>query len=158
MSCPGLHCPGCSGGQSLGIAAGVVVGLVVAAETVRWVAERIWWIGSTMAVCFVLAVAASMWLERRADRRGAAWGAARGIYSRADMLMPYPARAAAVSAGPEQPTVAAPSTTINIFGVPSPEQPAVIRQALPAQAAAQEALRLATRNPGIDESGGGTLT
>ena len=33
MSCPGLHCPGCSGGQSLGIAAAVVVGL---ASPPRW--------------------------------------------------------------------------------------------------------------------------
>ena len=121
MSCPGLHCPGCTGGQSLGIAAGVLLGLVVAAETLQWVAQRVWWIGSTMAVCFALAIAASIWLERRADRRGAAWGAARGIYSRADMVLPYPA-------------VAPPSLTINIFGVPSPEQAAIMRQALPGAA------------------------
>jgi MFS family permease len=90
MSCPGLHCPGCSGGQSLGILAGAVIGLVVVAETVQWVAERIFWIGGTLAVCFALSVAASMWLETRADQRGRAWGAARGIYSRADYIAPEP--------------------------------------------------------------------
>jgi hypothetical protein len=63
MSCPGLHCPGCSAGQSLGILAAAVIGLA-AAETVEWVAERIWWIGGTLAACFALAIAASMALER----------------------------------------------------------------------------------------------
>jgi hypothetical protein len=59
MSCPDFTGPGCSGGQTADIAAAAVVGLVVAAETVQWVTDRIWWIGSTMAVCFVLAIAAS---------------------------------------------------------------------------------------------------
>ena len=60
MSCPGLHCPGCSGGQAIGIAAATVVGLVGAAETVQWVAERIAWIGGTVTVCFALSIAAGM--------------------------------------------------------------------------------------------------
>ena len=88
MSCPGLHCPGCSGGQSLGIvaAAGVILG--VAYETVAVVKEYIIPIAVLAAVCFALAVAASVWLERWSDRRAAAWGAARGIRSRADVILP----------------------------------------------------------------------
>lgn len=130
MSCPGLHCPGCSGGQTAGIAAAAVIGLVVAAETVQWVAERIVWISATMAVCFILAVAAGMWLERLADRRGAKFAAAHGILSRADMILPYPVRVTALSATTPRPAIEAPQITVNIFGVPSPEQAAVIRQAL----------------------------
>ncbi|HEY1323408.1 MAG TPA: hypothetical protein VGF32_24330 [Streptosporangiaceae bacterium] len=159
MSCPGLHCPGCSGSQSAGIAAAVVVALAVAAEAVQWVADRIWWIGGTAAVCYAMAVVAGTRLERRNDRRAAAWGAARGIYSRADVILPCPVRAAAVPAEPARPAIAAPGITVNIFGVPSPEQAEVIRQVLPEPggAARGEALRLVTRNPGIDESGAGTL-
>jgi hypothetical protein len=62
-----------------------------AAETVQWVADRVWWIGSTLAVCFALAVAASMWLEARSDRRGATWGAARHLLARRpDPALPDP--------------------------------------------------------------------
>ena len=92
MSCPGLHCPGCSEGQSLGIAAAAVVGLVLADQAVRWVAEYIWWIGGTLAVCFALSVAASMTLEAWADRRAARYAAAHGILSRADVILPEPLR------------------------------------------------------------------
>jgi len=138
MSCPGLHCPGCSEGQSLGILAAVVVGLVVAAGTVQWVAERIWWIGSAVAVCFALAVAAGMWLERLADRRGARYAAAHGILSRADVILPAPARVAAVDAEPVPPAiVSAPQTVITggihvwLTGLPDEAQAAVIRKAIP---------------------------
>ena len=41
MSCPGLHCPGCSDGQTLGLAGGAVVLLVLADAAVPWVADRI---------------------------------------------------------------------------------------------------------------------
>lgn len=95
MSCPGLHCPGCSGGQSLGVLAAAVIGLAAAYETVGWVAGNIWWIIPTVVACYVLAVAAAVALERRSDRRAAAWGAARGIYSRADGILPPPQRAPA---------------------------------------------------------------
>jgi hypothetical protein len=134
MSCPGLHCPGCSGGQTAGIAAATVVGLVVAAETMQWVAERIVWISATMAVCFILAVAVGMWLERLADRRGARFAAAHGILSRADVILPYPVRVTAVPATTLRPAIGATQITVNIFGVPSPEQAAVIRQTLPGHA------------------------
>jgi hypothetical protein len=86
MSCPGLHCPGCSDGQSLGVGVGAIVALVLADAAVPWVADRIWWIAGTVALCFALATAASMALERRSDRRAAAWGAEHGILSRADVL------------------------------------------------------------------------
>jgi hypothetical protein len=105
MSCPGLHCPGCSGGQSLGVAGGVVLGLVLLAAAVPWVAARIWWIGGTAAACFALAVAAGMWLGRRNDRRAAEWGAARGIVSRADMILPPLARAVVTELGPARPAI-----------------------------------------------------
>ena len=131
MSCPGLHCPGCSGGQTAGLAAATVVGLVVAAETVQWVAERIVWISATMAVCFILAVAVGMWLERLAYRRGARFAAAHGILSRADVILPYPVQVPATAPGP---AIGAPQITVNIFGMPSPEQAAVIRQTLPGYA------------------------
>jgi hypothetical protein len=86
MGCPGIHCPGCTEGQSLAITGGAVLGLLLAAETVKWVAERVWWIGGTMAVCLALSVAASMALEAWADRRGARFAAAHGILSRADVI------------------------------------------------------------------------
>jgi hypothetical protein len=106
MSCPGLHCPGCSGAQtgSLTVVAGL--GLLIAYWTLPWAAERIWWIGGTIAVCFALAIAASMWLERRSARRAAEWGAARGIYSRADMILPAPALVTAMPDTPAQPAIA----------------------------------------------------
>jgi hypothetical protein len=113
MSCPGLHCPGCSGGQSLGITGGVVAALAVAAETVQWVADRIWWIGGTVTVCFAVAVAAGMWLERWADRRGARFAAAHGILSRADVILPAPAAAAGLPQPQPRPAIgAAPRTVI----------------------------------------------
>jgi len=89
MTCPGLHCPGCSSGQSAGIAALAAVGLVVADSTMQVVAENIVWISAVVVVCFVLSVTASMWLEQRSGRRCAAWGHERGTYSRADMILPY---------------------------------------------------------------------
>ena len=94
-------------------------------------AERIVWIGGTVTVCFALCIAAGMWLERRADRRGARFAAAHGILSRADVILPAPVRVTATAA---RPAIDAPQITVNIFGVPSPEQAAVIRQALPRQA------------------------
>ncbi len=130
MSCHGIHCPGCSGGQSLGILAAVVVGLAVAGEVCSWVAERIWWIGGTLAVCFALAVAASMWLERLADARGARFAAAHGILSRADVILPEPVRAVVVERVPERPALGFRDLHIHLDGVPSAEQAAVIGQAL----------------------------
>jgi len=125
-----LHCPGCSEGQSLGIAAAAVVGLVLADETVQWVAERIWWIGGTLAVCFALAVAAGMWLEAWAERRAAAWGAAHGIVSRAAVLQVERVRAVVVDPVPERRELEPPALHLHFHGLPDAEQAAVIRQAL----------------------------
>lgn len=138
MNCPGLHCPGCSGGQSLGILAGAVTIIVITDKTVPWVADRIFWIVGTLALCFALAVAASMWLGRLTERREAAFAAAHGILSRADGIAPLPAPAQhrAVVLEPERRAIApAPQVVVNIFGMNSPAQAAeLIRQALPGSA------------------------
>lgn len=145
MPCPGLHCPGCSGGQSLAITGASVLGLVLADETVQWVADRVFWIGGTMAACLVLSVAASMWLETRADRRGRAWGAARGIYSRADVILPEVAVIRRPQTGlaeaqirhavsdSARPAIEGPQITVNIFGQFDAGQAAIIRTALAGQ-------------------------
>lgn len=121
MSCPGLHCPGCSGGQSLVVLAATAAAVAVAAETVIWVAENLWWIVPAAVACYVLAVAAAMAMERRSDRRAAEWGAARGIRSRADVIMPPP------PARRELPPV------VNIYVADETMAARVIRQALPAR-------------------------
>ena len=136
MSCPGLHCPGCTGKQSLGVLAGVVGLVYVADQLVAWVAPHIWEIGGTVAACFILAIAASMWLEAWADRRGARFAARHGILSRADVMAAAvpPATVRAAVLQPEWAALAPRQVTINIFGVPSSEAAAIIRQALPGQA------------------------
>lgn len=134
MTCPGLHCPGCSGGQSLAILGGTVAVIVVACETVTWVAEHVWEIGLTVAACFALAVVAGMYLERWAEARGAAFGERHGIYSRADVLAgvgpPAVVRAVVVEAVPERPTLGFRDLHIHLDGQPDAAQVAVIRQAL----------------------------
>jgi hypothetical protein len=91
MSCPGLHCPGCSSGQSAAIGVVGVVGLVVAYEAVVSVAEHIWEIGGTIVVCFALSIAISMWMERWAVVRGTRFAVARGVASQADVAALNPA-------------------------------------------------------------------
>jgi len=135
MTCPGLHCPGCSGGQSLGLVGGAIVALVLADVAVPWVADRIWWIGGTIAACFALATAASMWLERRSDRRAVAWGAAHGIRSRADVILPDPAYMTAVTGEPARPAITGPAImNFNFYGADVTQAAAVIRQAIPGPA------------------------
>jgi hypothetical protein len=137
MSCPGLHCPGCSGGQSLGILAAAAVVLYVAAEAVAWVAEHIWWIAGTLAVAFVLAVAGCMALQAWTDRREAKFAARRGLVSRADVMgQTGGAYEAVAEVMPQRnaPAIAPPQLVINVFGTPTAEQAAIIRQALPGRA------------------------
>lgn len=105
MICPGLHCPGCTGSQSAVIGGAGVVGLVLACETVQWVADRIWWIGGTVAACFAAAVAVSTALEARSERRGAAYAAAHGIMSRADALALGIVPPAVAGSIPERPAI-----------------------------------------------------
>ena len=129
MSCPGLHCPGCSGGQSLGILAAAAGAVVVAYDTVQWVAERIWWIGGTLAACFALAIAAGMWLEAWADRRGARFAAAHGILSRADVILPGPVRAVVVEPVPERPAIeAARELHLHLHGLTPGQLAAIVTQ------------------------------
>ncbi len=91
MSCPGLHCPGCSEGQSLGILGAAVAGLYVADQAVQVVAEHIWEIAAVLVACFALSIAASMWLEAWTERRAAGFAERRGIASRADVQELTPA-------------------------------------------------------------------
>jgi hypothetical protein len=131
MTCPGLHCPGCTEGQSLAIVGAAVGALVVAAEVVPWVAGHIWEIGLTLAACFALSVAASMSLEAWADRRGARFAAAHGILSRADVILPEPVRAVVVEPAPERLALAAAQITLNFYGQGGEDAAArIIRTAL----------------------------
>lgn len=131
MTCPGLHCPGCSEGQSLGIFGGGIAVLILADRTVQFVAEHIWWIGGTAATCFAVAVAMSMALEARADRRGASYAAAHGILSRADVLA-----GVACEAPPARPQIAPRVTVIqNFYGADAAQfAPQAIRTAIPGKA------------------------
>jgi len=137
MNCVGLHCPGCSEGQSLGILGTVAVAVIVADQTVQWVADRIWWTVGTLAVSYAVAVAVSMWLERRADARGARYAVCRGIASRADVEELTPAGVAWL-ARHEQPRRELGSATVinlNIYTADAEESAArIIRQAIPGQA------------------------
>ena len=141
MGCPGLHCPGCSDGQSLGILAAAVGGLAVADEACTWVADRIFWIGGTVFVALALAVAASMWLERWADRRGARFAARHGILSRADVIQAQVSHPAVTNVPPrgeivtarfdsERPALGFRDLHIHLDGMPDATQAAIIRQAL----------------------------
>lgn len=128
MSCPGLHCVGCSGKGSAGLIGGAVIVLVVADRAVTWVGDRIWWIGGTVAVCFALATAASMVLEARSERRCAAYAERHGIRSRADVIamgmpeaLPRPPIGRALTGG---------DIHIHLHGGSADEQAAVIRQAI----------------------------
>jgi len=136
MSCPGLHCPGCTGKQSLGAVAAVVAVVYVADRMCLWVAERIWWIGGTIAACFILATAASMWLERLSDARCARFGERHGIASRADVDELTPAGVAWLLAREQQrPAVGpAPVVNFNFYAAASPEQARVVRTVIPGTA------------------------
>ena len=151
MSCPGLHCPSCTEGQSIAITGGAVAVLVLAAETIQWVAERVFWVGGTMAACLALSVAASFWLERMADRRGARFAAEHGILSRADVIRvgvveicePLPHSR---SAGRDRELVTTarpaieprPAIHLHFHGVPGEQAAEIIRQALPGESVTEE--------------------
>ena len=125
MSCPGLHCPGCSGVQSLGVLAAAGVVLCVAYETVAVVARYIVPVAAVVVACFALSVAAAVWLEGRSDRRAAEWGAARGIVSRADVILPPP---------PPRAAIAPQVVNFNFYGADTARAAAVIRHAIPGAA------------------------
>ncbi len=101
-----------------------VAGAAVAADkTCAWVAERIWWIGGTVAVSFALAVAVSMALEAWAGRRAARFAARHGILSRADVI----------AAAPVRPAIS-PVVNFNFYAAPAGERAAVIRTVIPGKA------------------------
>lgn len=135
MICPGLHCPGCTGKQSLGALIGVVVVVYVADQLCAWVADRIWWIGGTIAACFILATAASMWLERLSDARCARFAERRGIASRADVDELTPAGVAWLLAREQQrPAVGPAVVNFNFYAAASPEPARAVRTVIPGQA------------------------
>jgi hypothetical protein len=133
--CAGLHCPGCSEGQSLGILGSVATGILVADQTVRWVADRIWWIGGTLAVSYAIAVAVTMWLERRADARGVRYAELHGIASRADIDELTPAGVAWLASRDQPRALGATVINLSFYGADAEASAVrVIRQALPGQA------------------------
>ncbi len=135
MTCPGLHCPGCSGGQSLGILGGGIALLAIAGQTVQWAAERIWWIGGTLAASFAVAVAVSAALEAWSDRRAARYAAGHGIVSRADVLrLPRGVPATPVTSAPRRELPAATHVHLHFDRAGTAEAATIIRTALPRQA------------------------
>jgi len=80
VTCPGLHCPGCSGCRSgvarpvLAVAVFLLAGGGGAVIALEWLAERILWILGTAVLAVVLAVAAVLYLIRCQERREQAWG------------------------------------------------------------------------------------
>ena len=89
---------------------------------VDWIVTHLVEVIATSAVCGALAVAAVVALMRWADRRDARHAATRPLLT----------TRAAPSALPraERPAIAPASITVNVVGVPSPEQAEVIRRAL----------------------------
>ena len=136
MSCPGLHCPGCTGKQSLAGLVALAVIVYVAYEVFAFVACYIWWIIGALVVCFALATAASMWLERLSDARCARFGERHGIASRADVDELTPAGVAWLLAREQQrPAVGpAPVVNFNFYAAASPEQARVVRTVIPGTA------------------------
>jgi hypothetical protein len=128
MSCPGLHCACCSGGIAV-----PVVPLVVFLG-VDWVVTHLVEVAIVSGTCGALAIAASIalfrWASRRDDRRLAAWRLhARTVPAvvKADATPIASASAAPLALGFRD-------LHIHIDGVTSPEQAAIIRQALAGQA------------------------
>ena len=126
MSCPGLHCACCAGGIT------VPVVPIAAAFGVAWIAGHLVEVAIVCGTCGALAVAASValfrWASRRDDRRLAAWRLSRVREApqiraiRADPVTPA-----------ERPALGFRDLHLHFDGMPSPEQAAVIRQALAGQ-------------------------
>jgi hypothetical protein len=113
MSCSGLHCAGCGAGASVPpIALAGLLGFT-------WVAGHIIEVAVVSAACGALAVVAVVALMRWQERREAAYAAAHGIRSRADVILPAPAPRR------ELPQV------VNIYVTDGGTAARVIRQALP---------------------------
>ena len=88
-----------------------------------------------LAVCFALAVAASMWLERLSDARCAGFAERRGIASRADVDQLTPAGVAWLLRHEQQrPAVGPAVVNFNFYAAASPEPARVVRTVIPGQA------------------------
>jgi len=106
----------------------------VAYETCAWVAEHIWEIGGTVAACFVLSVAASLWLERRSNAICTAFGVRHGIASRADVEALNPAGVAYLERHEPRKAIAPPPQVVNnnfFFGADAPLIAAAVAGAQP---------------------------
>lgn len=129
MSCPGLHCPGCSGGQSLAVLGGLGVAVFAAYKIVPWVADRIWWIGGTVAVSVALSAAACLALAAWTDRRTARFAAYRAAVRAREVPEVVTVTATPIPSA-ERPALGFRDLHIHLDGVPTEAQAAVIRQAL----------------------------
>jgi hypothetical protein len=69
-----------------------------------------------------------MWLEARADRRGAGFAAAHGILSRADVVPPAVARVPLPES--ERPSIAPQVVNFNFYGADATRESALIREAI----------------------------
>ena len=93
-----------------------------------WVAQHLIEVAAVSATCGILAVAASIWLFRWADRRDAQRAQLWTV--RADAVTP-PRMAAAVPPAGSRPAIA-PAIVLNFYGVDSGDMAArVIRTAIP---------------------------
>jgi hypothetical protein len=121
MSCSGLHCAGCGGGAAVPVVA------LVAFLGIEWVVEHLVEVAAISATCGVLSIVAVVFLMRWGERRDAA---RRQLWTvRADALPPSQTRHA-VSDSPRS-ELGFRDLHIHLDGVPSAEQAAIIRQALP---------------------------
>jgi len=124
-SCPGLHCACYAGGITVPMVP------IAAAFGVAWIIEHLVEVAIVCGTCGALAVAASIallrWADRRDDRRLAAW---RPLHARAvPAVVKVDATPIAFSLG-DRPALGIRDLHIHIDGMPTPEQGAVIRQAL----------------------------
>ena len=124
MACPGPALRRmCSAGP-----AAPVVPLRRCSSASMWVAEHLVEVIATSAVCGALAVAAVALLMRWADRRDARQRAAASIWTVRPSALPADRREAVGQA--ERAALPFRDLHIHLDGMPSPEQAAVIRQAL----------------------------
>jgi hypothetical protein len=121
MSCSGLHCAGCGGGAAVPVVA------LVAFLGIEWVVEHLVEAVAVSAACGVLSVAAVVFLMRWGERRDAV---RRQLWTvQADALPPRQIRHAVSDSARSE--LGFRELHIHLDGMPSAEQAAIIRQALP---------------------------
>jgi len=139
MACSGLHCAGCAGGLA------VPVVPVVSLLGFAWVADHLVLMAATSGACGVLAVAAVVALMRWQDRRQAARGPLMvmraEVLSGAQICRPPTDSEARIRERltDSSPAAIAPAAVhLHFHGMSTAEQAAVIRQAIPRDAAARK--------------------